>query len=190
MVIPEAKFCSACGCVLEDKFLEGRMRKWCSICKEIAYCNPLPVVACILTLDEGRSILLVKRAFDPKKGFWCLPGGYVEYGESTPEAAAREFKEETNLGVEATGLAAVVSSDGPTWRQIIVLGYFVSATGSLDAIKAGDDAKEVRSFPFDDLPEIAFRTHSEIIDAGRRLIAKHGPEPTGYPCCDLGKFEA
>jgi len=62
-------------------FTEGKYRKVCSVCNAVNYQNPVPSVAVIITDAEGR-LLLTKRAAEPSIGLWCLPGGFIELGES------------------------------------------------------------------------------------------------------------
>jgi ADP-ribose pyrophosphatase YjhB (NUDIX family) len=99
--------------------------------------------------------LLVRRAIDPKFGYWCLPAGYVEYDEGPVEAVLREVKEETGLIVRVTGLMAAyhVRSD-PRGMGVIIIYRAAPMDGKLTP---GDDASEVQFFAPQELPrDLAF----------------------------------
>lgn len=105
-------------------------------------------------------ILLIKRGANPFKGFWALPGGYVEWDESTEEAVIREVQEEIGVVVESSKLIGVYSSPNRHPKQVIDMAYAVTISGSP---KAGDDALEYEWFLLNDLPtELAF-DHEIII---------------------------
>ena len=74
---------------------DNRVRGVCDACNTIHYENPKPTATLICPIKN--SILLVKRAFDPGKGLWGLPGGFIELNESPQDAAKRELFEETGL---------------------------------------------------------------------------------------------
>ncbi|MDP1834026.1 MAG: NUDIX hydrolase [Candidatus Moranbacteria bacterium] len=106
-------------------------------------------------------ILLIKRGANPFKGFWALPGGYVEWDESAEEAVGREVKEELGVIVESSNLIGVYSSPNRHPKQVIDMAYVVTISGSP---KAGDDALEFEWYFFNDLPaELAF-DHKKIIE--------------------------
>jgi 8-oxo-dGTP diphosphatase len=119
-----------------------------------------------LTIDavivRDSRILLGKRggADAPFKGYWALPGGYVEWGESTETALAREVREETGLTVTGQAVIGVYSDPHRTTSQAVTVGYAAQTTGEPTA---GDDLAEVEWFPLDKLPsELAF-DHADII---------------------------
>src|SRR3989339_386333 len=85
--LPEFKHCPDCGGKVYVVNAEGRKRPVCCECGRIIYVNPIPA-ACLVLIDNGR-VLLTERAFDPHKGMWCLPGGFLEWGESPQEGAKR-----------------------------------------------------------------------------------------------------
>ena len=125
-----------------------------------------------LTVDgilfKDNSILLIQRKYDPFKGSWALPGGFVEYGEKTENAIIREVLEETNLKAEIRSLLGVYSNPHRDPR-----GHTISVVYLIDVINgnlhAGDDAKNVKFFKIDALPSLAF-DHAEIIkDAFQRV---------------------
>ena len=118
-----------------------------------------------LTVDgivcRGNEILLVQRAFDPFKGRWALPGGFVEYGETVEAAVCREVREETGLLVKPCGLAGVYSdpSRDPRGHTVTVVMYCEVVSGTL----GGDhEVQDLRYFPVRALPAMAF-DHEKII---------------------------
>jgi 8-oxo-dGTP diphosphatase len=112
---------------------------------------------------DGKEVLLVKRANDPFKDQWALPGGFVEYGEMTEKAAIREVEEETGIECKVKSLVKVASdpSRDPRGHTVSVV-YLMEPIGKLEP-KAGDDAKEIGWFSLNSLPRLAF-DHLEIIE--------------------------
>jgi ADP-ribose pyrophosphatase YjhB (NUDIX family) len=148
---------------------EGRDRQVCSECGYIFYQNPAPAVG-VIVVEEGK-VLLVQRKFEPRKGGWTLPAGFVEYEEHVEDCAVRELKEETNLDVELTGLFGAYSAmDDPRVRVVLLL-YTGRRTGG--DLRAGDDAVDARFFSIDQLPEpIAFKAHVQALaDVKSRLFS-------------------
>lgn len=94
------KFCSECGSTISQKIPPGdeRERYVCEQCGTIHYQNPNIVAGCIV--EKGDQILLCKRAIEPRSGLWTLPAGFMENGESTQQAAARETWEEAKAKVD------------------------------------------------------------------------------------------
>jgi ADP-ribose pyrophosphatase YjhB (NUDIX family) len=102
------KFCSNCGQPVALRTPEGDHlpRYVCDACGVIHYQNPKLVVGCVPE-HEGR-ILLCKRAIEPRYGYWTIPAGFMENGETTQDAARRESLEEALADVEIGSLLAVV----------------------------------------------------------------------------------
>jgi 8-oxo-dGTP diphosphatase len=110
---------------------------------------------------ENNKILLIKRAIDPFKGKWALPGGHLEYGETTEKCVIREVQEETGLEVGVIKLLGVYSDPGRDPRGHTVTVIYLCKAEKGEA-HAGDDAAETWWFPLDDLPEMAF-DHARIV---------------------------
>jgi ADP-ribose pyrophosphatase YjhB (NUDIX family) len=102
-------FCSNCGAPVVSKIPEGDHlpRFVCTACGVIHYKNPLLVLGCVPQWED--KILLCKRAIEPRLGFWTVPAGFMENGETLQHAAARECYEEALATVEVGSLLAVVS---------------------------------------------------------------------------------
>ena len=141
----------------------GRPRATCPACGFIHYRNPVPAAGVILTGRHG--VLMVKRAFEPAAGAWCLPAGFMEYGETPERCAVRELREETGIAARLSGLFGVYAGfDDPRVRTVLIL-YTAERTGG--RLKPGDDAIEARYFTLSRLPRrIAFESH-------RRALAEH-----------------
>lgn len=114
----------------------------------------LPVVAVgVIVLKDGL-VLLVKRAAEPARGKWSVPGGTVELGETLREAAAREVKEETGLDVDVGPLVEVVErvlhdDDGRIRYHYVILDF--AARYIAGELAAASDALEARWVPLDEL---------------------------------------
>ena len=155
------EFCSNCGNKNTHSFIDGNNRYHCSLCGAIHYENPKPT-STILCMNN-QSLLLAKRAFDPGKGEWGLPGGFLELNETLSEGTMRELKEETNLDGEFMGIVGTCSHYGTIFGDILLIGVEVFVR-DFSHLKAGDDAQEVSFFPIDNLPDIAFDCHQLLID--------------------------
>lgn len=154
------KFCPYCGGALAKKWWEGAERLFCDSCQEAIYENPVPAT-CLVVVDDLKQILLVKRSVAPQVGKWCLPGGFMELGETPEKAALRELKEETALEGRIDTLLGVTTSRGDQYAMVLLIGYLV--TQFTGRPMAGDDAAAVKFFPISKLPEVAFSTHRNFI---------------------------
>lgn len=148
------KYCSNCGATVTRKQPAGDTReRWvCDTCSVIHYQNPKIVVGCVPERDG--KILLCKRAIEPRKGFWTVPAGFMELGESTAAGAARETLEEACAEVKIGHLFASV--DIPEAGQVHL--FFTAKL--LSDFAAGDETLEARMYAQDEIPwdEIAFRS--------------------------------
>lgn len=118
----------------------------------------------VVILRGDGTVLLIERGWDPFKDAWALPGGHVDPGESSLQAAVRELHEETGLTVAADDLVQVGVFDEPDrdprgrYVTVAYLGFVPAGTTAV----AGDDARTARWWPLTDLPELAF-DHSNIL---------------------------
>ena len=162
--------CPHCRTPMEKRPEGGVDRPACPACGFVQYLNPAPGAGCII-VREGR-VCLVRRRFEPKKGLWCLPTGFMEWDEDVRDTARREVLEETGLEVELTELYAVESGVLPPDIPVLVVFYLARETGGV--LEAGDDADDVGFFALSDLPgPIAFAAHRRVLaQLGRRLSGK------------------
>ena len=152
----------------------------CPSCGYIQYLNPAPAVAVVLL--QGDDVLLVRRRYSPRKGYWSLPAGFVEWDEDIRTAAVREVKEETNCDVEVGQVLGAFSAfDDPRTHVVLIVFAGRLKAGTL---RAGDDATEARFFPLDDLPDdMAFAVHRQVLEEVREKHRALFPQiPEGVLC--------
>ena len=149
----DVPFCPKCG----KPFTKITARN--TVCKNCGldyYVNPRPCNAIIITDDKNR-ILLVRRAIDPSKGLWDLPGGFIDIGETAEESVIREAKEE--LGVEIDNIKYLFSGyDRYEYKGLNyhTLGFVFTAHIVSGEMKPLDDVGEIKyfseaEFPWDSL---------------------------------------
>jgi 8-oxo-dGTP diphosphatase len=125
-----------------------------------------------LTVDgvliQDSTVLLIQRKNEPFQGSWALPGGFVEYGETTERAVAREFLEETGLIVRILKMIGVYSDPHRDPRgHTVTVAYLVERIDG--TLMAGDDARTAKFFKKEELPDLAF-DHAVIVkDAFQRV---------------------
>ncbi len=125
------------------------------------------ITADAVIIENGK-ILLIKRGREPFRGSWALPGGHVEYNEVVEDTMVREAREETGLDVEPAGIVGVYSKPGRDPRgHYVTIAYLARVRGGCP--RPGDDAEDVRWWPLDNLPEMAF-DHAEIIRDAEGLV--------------------
>ena len=146
------KHCAACGSSVVKKIPQGDNReRWiCSNCERIHYQNPRIVVGCVPQRDG--QILLCRRAIEPRLGYWTVPAGFMELGETLAQGAARETLEEALAEVKIGHLFASV--------DVVHAGqvHMFFTARLLGGFGAGDESLEVAMFAPEDIPwdEIAF----------------------------------
>ena len=115
-----------------------------------------------MILTRGPEVLLVRRRYAPREGAWCLPAGFMEYGETPERCARRELHEETGLRARLTGLFGVYAGfDDPRVRSVLIL-YTAARTGG--RLVPGDDALAAKFYPLARLPrDIAFESHRRAL---------------------------
>lgn len=154
------KFCSVCGHEVIARIPQGdnRERFVCDHCGTIHYQNPRNVVGTVPVW--GEQVLLCRRAIEPRYGFWTLPAGFMEMGETTAEAAARETLEEAGARVEVQNLFTLLNVPHVHQVHLFYLARLVDP-----AYEAGEESLEVKLFDEADIPwdEIAFPTVSQTL---------------------------
>jgi ADP-ribose pyrophosphatase YjhB (NUDIX family) len=148
------QFCSKCAARVTLKVPgdDNRERWICDDCDTVHYQNPLIVVGCVPEKDG--KILLCKRAIEPRYGFWTVPAGFMELGESTAQGAARETLEEACAEVEIGHLFASV--DVVDAGQVHMF-YTAKLLGDF---AAGEESLEVAMYSEAEVPwdDIAFHS--------------------------------
>ena len=149
-------FCARCGAPIPPTPLELESRPTCRRCGWTYYAKNATGAAVLM--EQDHAVLLVCRKNSPYRGWWHLPSGFVEYGESADLTALRETEEETGLQVELTGLFGVFYGADDPRNPAHLIVYLARVVGG--QLQAGDDAADVAFFPFDRLPEqIAFEAN-------------------------------
>jgi len=153
------KFCSNCGTAVVQRVPPGDSlpRHVCDACGSIHYVNPKLVLGSIPVWEEsGKArLLLCRRAIEPRYGYWTLPAGFMENGESAGEAAARETMEEAGARIELQDAFSMISV--PYVNQVHV--FYRARLLDLD-FAPGVESLEVALFEESRMPwkDIAFRT--------------------------------
>jgi ADP-ribose pyrophosphatase YjhB (NUDIX family) len=174
------KFCSNCGAAVTRRVPVGdSLPRWiCDACGVIHYQNPLLVVGTIPEY-EGR-LLLCRRAIEPRYGYWTLPAGFMENGETVAQAAARETMEEAGARIEIGEPFSMISV--PYVNQVHV---FYRARILDTAFSPGEETLEARLFDEASVPwnEIAFRTVGLTL---RTWFADRAAGGFGFHAADIG----
>ncbi|MGE0473199.1 MAG: NUDIX hydrolase [Nitrospirales bacterium] len=141
------KHCSRCGTLVEEKIPPGETlpRAVCPACLTIHYENPKIVAGCIPEWED--KILLCRRAIEPRMGLWTYPAGFMEMGESTEEAAARETIEEACANVSIQGLLGIFSLPHVSQVYVVYRAYLQNLN-----FKPGPESLEVQLVSISDIP--------------------------------------
>jgi len=174
--LKELRHCPVCGESLVCRYVQHHDRLFCERCGEPVYENPVPATAAVV-INEKREVLLVRRARDPQKGKWCLPGGFVELGETPEECCLRELAEETGISGRIAELVGIHLSRSYSYHSVLVIGYAIE--NGQGTLCPGDDAEEAAFFPAEGFPEIAFHSHSLLIRKALRLDERGGKHAGG-----------
>ena len=155
-------FCILCGAAGQRLIPPGDNlpRLVCPRCGHIHYENPRLVVGCVA--EWAGQILLCRRAIEPRRGFWTLPAGFMENGESAADAARRETQEEAGAEVEIEAPFAMVSV-----AHINQVHLFYRGRLTAPDYFAGEESLEVGLFRPADIPwdELSFRSVRFCLEA-------------------------
>jgi ADP-ribose pyrophosphatase YjhB (NUDIX family) len=151
---------------------EDRERLTCADCGYVAYENPKVVTGSVVVQDG--KVLLCRRAIEPRRGFWTIPAGYMELGETVEEAARREAQEEACADISIEGILALYSIARIGQVQVLFRAHLASP-----GFAPGPESLEVRLFAWDEIPwdEIAFPSVHWVLNAWREV----GSGPLGAP---------
>jgi ADP-ribose pyrophosphatase YjhB (NUDIX family) len=162
-------FCARCGGAIEHE--EGRVR--CPACGFVHYANSEPTASAIC-VDEGGRVLLARRAHEPLKGYWDLPGGFLEEGEHPLDAIRRELREETSLEVEPLDFVGAWMDRYPYEAHTgSTLNLYWTARVQAGSPQPADDVSELAWFAPGELPseeELAFHI-ADVLRAWRNQDA-------------------
>ncbi len=155
------KFCSTCGGSIQHIIPLGdnRLRHVCAQCQTVHYQNPRIIAGCLPVW--GEQVLMCRRAIEPRHGFWTLPAGFMENGETLEQAAARETHEEACARVRSLSLYTLF--DLPHINQVYML--FRAELVDLN-FAPGEESLEVQLFHEQDIPwsELAFPTIGRTLE--------------------------
>lgn len=175
------QYCIRCGSSASLTIPAGDSlpRHVCSACGHIHYENPRLVVGCVAEWEGN--ILMCQRAIEPRRGYWTLPGGFMENGESTGQAAARETREEAGAEVDLDAPFALINI--PHINQVHL---FYRGRLQTPAYSAGEESLDVVLLPPAEIPwkELAFRSvalclERYLVDRERAVFGFH--EANLYP---------
>ena len=136
--------------------------------------------------EDGVSVLLIRRKYEPFKQKWALPGGFVQPDESLETSVQRELQEEAGIRVQyLEQLYSFGKPDRDPRRRIISITYFAVVRSSLySQLKASTDADSAQWFPMQELPALAFDHRDILRMAVERLRLKMRYEPIGFELLD------
>jgi ADP-ribose pyrophosphatase YjhB (NUDIX family) len=156
MVLPRRiKHCRVCGTAVAYRVPadDNRERAVCPACSEIHYENPINVVGTVPVW--GEQVLLCRRNIEPRFGFWTLPAGFLELGESSAAGAERETVEEAGARIELQDLFTVLDVVRAGQLHLFYRARLLDTT-----LAPGPETIEARLFREDEVPwdALAFRT--------------------------------
>ncbi len=158
---------------------DNRERATCSACASIHYENPINVVGTLPVY--GEQVLLCRRAIEPRYGFWTLPAGFLELGETSAEGALRETDEEAGAQIELQPLYCLMNV-----VKVGQIHLYYRAQLLSDQFNPGPETLEAKLFHEHEIPwdELAFRTVRETLQ--RFFEDRRLGRPFALHCADIG----
>ena len=159
------KHCRVCGTAVVYRLPDDgdtKVRAVCPDCNTVHYENPLNVVGTVPVWGEGgEQVLLCKRNIEPRKGFWTLPAGFMEMGETSAEGAARETDEEAGASFVMQGLFSVMNVARVGQVHMYYRARLLNAE-----FAPGYETMEARLFTEAEIPwdDIAFKTVTQTLE--------------------------
>jgi len=174
------KHCRACGSPAQyvTPADDNRERATCTVCATVHYENPLNVVGTLPVWND--KVLLCRRNIEPRHGFWTLPAGFMELGETTEQGAIRETEEEAGARVELQGLYTLLNV-----ARVGQLHLFYRARLLDTDFAPGPETIEAQLFAEAEIPwdELAFRTVRETLKC---YFEDRRQGQFGLHCADIG----
>jgi ADP-ribose pyrophosphatase YjhB (NUDIX family) len=168
------RFCPSCGGALALRVPPGedRDRHVCGACGTVHYQNPKVIVGSVCTL--GDRLLLCRRAIEPRSGYWTIPAGFLELGETAEEGASREAWEEARARIAIEGLIAAYSVPRIEQVQLLYRARLLDA-----AVEPGPESLEVMLVGWDAIPweDLAFPTVRWVLRRAGELREHSAPFP-------------
>ena len=152
--------CPICGRALVMAYDGQSEQPHCPPCRRFYYRNPVPA-ACAFVRGPGDQLLFTRRAVEPARGRWSLPGGFMELGETPDQTVIRELQEETGLRGANPRFLGVSTKSSPVSGSIMVIGYVIDEWEG--ELCAATDAMEAQFFARSGRPELAFLVHRELL---------------------------
>ncbi|MFM8900869.1 MAG: NUDIX hydrolase [Burkholderiales bacterium] len=179
MVQAPIKHCRACGTAVEHVVPpeDNRERAVCPACGTVHYQNPTNVVGTVPVWED--KVLLCRRNIEPRHGFWTLPAGFMELGETSAEGAVRETVEEAGAQIELLGLFTVLN--------VVHVGQvhlYYRAQMLSPALNPGLETIEAELFSESQIPweQLAFRTVRRTLEL---FFADRRRGQFGVHCADI-----
>jgi ADP-ribose pyrophosphatase YjhB (NUDIX family) len=159
---------------------DDRERLVCPDCGHVAYENPKIIVGSVVC--HAGEVLLCRRDIEPRRGFWTLPAGYLELGETAEEGARREAWEEARARIRLEGLLGMFSISRIGQVQLIFRARFEGAPG----FEPGPESQAVQLFRWEAIPwqDIAFPSVRWALEAWRAGAEAPLGQPAGNPAED------
>jgi ADP-ribose pyrophosphatase YjhB (NUDIX family) len=180
---PPLNHCRVCGTSVVYRLPDDgdtKKRAVCPSCNNVHYENPLNVVGTVPVWGEGGTqVLLCKRNIEPRKGFWTLPAGFMELGETTAEGAARETVEEAGAQFELLPIFTMMNVVRAGQVHLFYRAQLLSTE-----FDPGHETMEARLFTESEIPwdDIAFRTVKETL---RLYFADRKADDFGFHTVDI-----
>ena len=177
------KHCRVCGTAVAYRLPDDgdtKERAVCPACNTVHYENPLNVVGTVPSWGEdGAQVLLCKRNIEPRKGFWTLPAGFLELGETTAQGAARETVEEAGAQFEMLPIFTMMNVVRAGQVHLFYRAQLLSTE-----FDPGHETMEARLFTESEIPwdDIAFRTVKETL---RLYFADRKADDFGFHTVDI-----
>ncbi len=159
---------------------DSRERMVCADCGHVVYENPRIIVGAVVA--DGSSVLLCRRAIEPRRGYWTLPAGFLELGETLEEGAARETWEEARARIVIEGILGIFSISRINQVHVIYRARF-APRALVPLYAAGDETLEVTLVSRDRVPwdQLAFPANRWALEAWIRLAEQPLGAPAGNP---------